>query len=463
MFDLEYIAHIVGGKLLSPAKNCQVNDISTDSRNLSAGALFVPLRGERFDGHDYLSQAVKNGAVACLSEEIVAGLTVPVVQVDNTLKALGDIAAAYRMQLNGPLVAITGSAGKTTTKEMLAGVLSLAGTGLKTAGNFNNLIGLPLTLLRVKKEHQWAVLEMGTSALGEIERLTEIAQPTVGVITNVGAAHLETLVGLDGVARAKGELLAGLQGGSAVVNLDDPRVSVLPIANGVKKVTYGLAEKADVRAENIVEEDGNVRFDLLAKGQQQEITLSVPGRHNVLNALAAATAALELNMSIDDVVQGLNAFVAVPGRMSLYPLACGGLLLDDSYNSNPLSASAALTALSTLKGQGRRIAVLGDMLELGDGSEMMHQELGAEAAEIVDVLIAVGHFADTLTKGAVAAGLSGDQTICLSSADEAVSYLQKYQRSGDRILVKGSRSVRLDLVSEALLKANNNAEKRQEN
>jgi UDP-N-acetylmuramoyl-tripeptide--D-alanyl-D-alanine ligase len=463
MFDLDHIARIVGGKILESAKNCQVDDVSTDSRNISAGALFVPLRGERFDGHDYLSQAVKNGAVACLSEEVVAGLTVPVVQVDNTLKALGDIAAAYRMQLNGPLVAITGSAGKTTTKEMLAGVLGLAGTGLKTAGNFNNLIGLPLTLLQVKKEHQWAVLEMGTSALGEIERLTEIAQPTVGVITNVGAAHLETLVGLDGVARAKGELLAGLQGGSAIVNLDDPRVSVLPIANGVKKVTYGLSENADVRAENIVEEDGNVHFDLLVKGQKQKVTLAVPGRHNVLNALAAATAALELSVSMDDVVRGLNAFVAVPGRMSLFPLACGGLLLDDSYNSNPLSATAALDALRTLKGQGRRIAVLGDMLELGDGSEMMHQELGAKSAAIVDVLIAVGHFADKLAQGAEAAGLSGDQTICLSCADDAISYLQKYQRSGDRILVKGSRGVRLDLVSEALIKANNNADNRQEN
>ena len=462
MFDLEHIAHIVGGKLLAPGKNCQVDDVSTDSRNISAGSLFVPLRGDRFDGHDYLSQAVKNGACACLSEEIVAGLAVPVVQVDDTLKALGDIAAACRTQLNGPLVAITGSAGKTTTKEMLAGILGLAGAGLKTAGNFNNLIGLPLTLLRLKNEHKWAVLEMGTSALGEIERLTEIAQPTVGVITNVGAAHLETLGGLDGVARAKGELLAGLQGGSAVVNLDDPRVSVLPIANGVKKVTYGLDVDADVRAANIVEDNGSVRFNLLANGHMKQVRLAVPGKHNVMNALAAAAAAFELSVAIDDVVRGLNAFIAVPGRMSLFPLACGGVLLDDSYNSNPLSASAALDAMKTLKGQGRRIAVLGDMLELGVGSEVMHQELGAKSADTVDILIAVGHFADKLAQGAVTAGLNDDQIVCLSSADDAISYLQKHQRSGDRILVKGSRGVRLDLVSEALIRANNNAEKRQE-
>ncbi len=380
----------------------------------------------------------------------------------DTLKALGDIAAAYRQQLNGPLVAITGSAGKTTTKEMLAGILDRVGPGLKTAGNFNNLIGLPLTLMRLKKEHQWAVLEMGTSALGEIERLTEIAQPTIGVITNVGAAHLETLLGLDGVARAKGELLAGLRGGVAVVNLDDPRVAVLPIANGVKRVTYGLSESADVTADAINEEDNKISFNLIVGGERHPVTLSVPGRHNVLNALAAAAVALELHVAVVDVVAGLQAFVAVSGRMSLFTLGCGGLLLDDSYNSNPLSAMAALDALKVLKGRGRRLAVLGDMLELGSGSRLMHKELGAKAAGIADVLIAVGSFAADLRQGAVAAGMSADHIMEFATASDVVAHMPEFQRPGDRILVKGSRGIGLELVAEALKSDIRNSDAQQE-
>ena len=450
MFDLEHIARITAGEYCGKKVNCSLSGVSTDSRNMLPGALFIPLRGERFDGHDYLSQAVKNGAAACLSEEVVEGLSVPVIRVKNTLRALGDLAAATRLQLNGPLVAITGSAGKTTTKEMLAQILERIGPGLKTAGNFNNLIGLPLTLLRLEKTHQWAVLEMGTSALGEIERLTEIAQPTIGMITNIAAAHLETLRGLDGVSRAKGELFAGLQGGVAIVNRDDLRVAALPIANGVKRVTYGLSEQADVRALNISENDGKTSFELVSGEHSQSIQLSIPGRHNVLNALAAAAAALELAVSFEDIAAGLSAFVAVPGRMSLYPLPSGGLLLDDSYNSNPLSASAALEALATLKGQGRKIAVLGTMLELGEDSGVLHTQLGAKAAKLTDLLIGVGSFSENLCQGAIAAGLAASRTVRLEDGSEVIKYLLAEQRPGDRILIKGSRGMKLDRVAEAL-------------
>ena len=450
MFDLERIARITDGDFSGSKVNCQLSGISTDSRNLSPGSLFVPLHGEHFDGHDYLSQAVKNGAAACLSEEVIAGLSVPVVRVANTLRALGDIAAVYRLQLNGPLVAITGSAGKTTTKEMLATILELVAPGLKTAGNFNNLIGLPLTLFRLEKEHQWAVLEMGTSALGEIERLTEIAQPTIGIITNIGAAHLETLRGLDGVSRAKGELYAGLQGGTAILNLDDPRVARLPVANGVKKLTYGVSEQAQVRAENIEEGTEGVRFDLLFAGQSQRVKLTIPGRHNVSNALAAAAAALEMEVPVEKIIIGLSQFVAIPGRMDLFPLPCGGLLLDDSYNSNPLSAYAALDVLASLSGQGRQVVVLGDMLELGEDSAQMHEDLGARAAGVADLLIAVGKFSTDLCRGAKAAGMKPEQMTAVADAAAAIDYLQEQQRPGDKILVKGSRGVRLEQVAEAL-------------
>ncbi|SHI80930.1 UDP-N-acetylmuramoyl-tripeptide--D-alanyl-D-alanine ligase [Malonomonas rubra DSM 5091] len=447
MFDLERVARITGGVFSGKKVNCGLSGISTDSRNMEPGALFVPLRGEHFDGHDYLSQAVKNGAAACLSEEIIEGLSVPVVRVENTLQALGDLAAAYRLQLNGPLVAITGSAGKTTTKEMLASILEQVGPGLKTAGNFNNLIGLPLTVFRMQPEHQWAVLEMGTSSLGEIERLTEIAQPTVGLITNIGQAHLESLHGLDGVARAKGELFAGMQGGSAIINLDDERVARLPVANGVFKLTYGLAENAQVRAENVRVNCQKLEFDLHYQGEVQHIELGVAGQHNVSNALAAAAAALVLKVSLKKVAIGLKNFIPVQGRMNLMPMPCGGLLIDDSYNANPLSVAAALKVLANTKGQGRRVAVLGDMLELGDGAAEMHREIGRQAGEFVDLLVAVGNFSADICAGA---GLKAEQMIELSDVDAAIALMQEKQRPGDRVLVKGSRGIKLDRLADAL-------------
>ncbi|WP_303722345.1 UDP-N-acetylmuramoyl-tripeptide--D-alanyl-D-alanine ligase [Malonomonas rubra] len=446
MFDLERVARIAGGVFSGKKINCTLSGISTDSRNIEPGALFIPLRGERFDGHNYLSQAVKNGAAACLSEEVVEGLSVPVVRVENTLQALGDLAAAFRLQLHGPLVAITGSAGKTTTKEMLAAILEQVGPGLKTAGNFNNLIGLPLTIFRMQPEHQWAVLEMGTSSLGEIERLTEIAQPTVGLITNIGQAHLENLRGLDGVSRAKGELFAGLQGGSAIVNLDDERVAKLPVANGVYRLTYGQAAEAKVRAENIVATEEKLSFELLFEGQRQEIELAAAGQHNVSNALGAAAAALVLKVPLAKISAGLKNFTPVQGRMNLFPLPCGGLLLDDSYNANPLSVAAALKVLANLKGQGRRIAVLGDMLELGSEASQMHREIGTKAC-FVDLLIAVGNFAADICQGA---GLKAEQMVVVPEVDAAISYLHGQQRPGDRILIKGSRGVKLDRLADAL-------------
>lgn len=453
MFDLERICRIVGGTFSGKKNNCELTEISTDSRNMVPGALFVPLRGERFDGHDYFRQAVKNGAAACLSEQVVEGLPVPVVRVDDTLRALGDIAAAHRMQLQGPLVAITGSAGKTTTKEMLAAILTQVAPGLKTYGNFNNLIGLPLTLLRIEKEHQWAVVEMGTSALGEIERLTEIAGPTIGIITNIGEAHLETLHGLDGVARAKGELFAGLQGGTAIINLDDVRVARLPVANGVKKRTFGLTDAADVRAVNIAVDADRVDFDLVTGGQTQAVRLPIPGVHNVHNALAAASAALELNVSPAKIAAGLAAFEPCQGRMNLFPLPCGGMLLDDSYNSNPLSAHSALDALHSLKGNGRRIAVLGDMLELGEDAPMLHQKLGKKAAAVVTELIAVGHFAADLEMGALAAGMNRERIVKVADVTAAMELMKQLQRPGDKILVKGSRGVQLDRLVQELKQA----------
>jgi len=301
----------------------------------------------------------------------------------------------------------------------------------------------------MQKEHRWAVLEMGTSRLGEVERLTQIAQPTIGIITNIGPAHLATLHGLDGVSRAKGELFAGLQGGSAVINLDDSRVACLPVANGVRKLTYGISQQARVRAENIVSSDGTLSFDLLFDGQRQAVRLSAAGQHNVSNALAAAAAALVLQVPLSKIAAGLKSFTPIQGRMNLFPLPCGGILLDDSYNANPHSVVAALDVLAAMRGQGRRVAVLGDMLELGPASARLHRDIGQRAGGFVDLLIGVGEFAADISQGA-AASLKPAQLVQLTDVEAAIDYLLEQQRPGDRILVKGSRGVKLDRLVDAL-------------
>ncbi|PLX89413.1 MAG: UDP-N-acetylmuramoyl-tripeptide--D-alanyl-D-alanine ligase [Desulfuromonas sp.] len=389
--SLRTVAEVTGGLLCRNGATTEIEGVSTDSRTLQPGELFVPLRGERFDGHAYLSQAVAHGAVACLSEEIVGGLAVPVVQVEDSLKALGDLAGFVRRSLAGPLIAITGSSGKTTSKEMLSSILGRTSPGLKSEGNFNNLIGVPLSLFRLQPEHQWAVIEMGMSRRGEIARLAQIAKPQIGIITNVGAAHLEKLGGLSAVAMAKGELFIHLPAdGTAVINADDPMVRQLPVANGVRKISFGTGADAEVRATDIEAENGSVRFVLCLEQQKIAVRLPIPGRHNVSNALAAAAVANVIGIPSGEIVAGLEEFRPCPGRMELIELPGDIVLLDDTYNANPLSVRAALGALHDLGRPGQRIAVLGDMLELGALAHELHEEIGQVAAGLVDRLLVYG-------------------------------------------------------------------------
>lgn len=450
MFDLEMVTRITAGKVSPRSANCPLQGVSTDSRSVTEGQLFIPLRGPRFDGHEFFSQAVSRGAAACLSEDIVDGLSIPVVKVDDTLRALGDLAAAYRQNLRGPLIGITGSSGKTTTKEMLASILSQKNPGLKTAGNFNNLIGLPLTLFELQPEHCWAVIEMGTSALGEIERLTEIAAPDIGVITNVGPAHLETLKGLAGVARAKGELFAGLHGGTAVVNLDDQRVTQLPVANGVARVTFGVDPQAQIRASDLLLLPDRVEFCLHGDGKTHMVELAVPGQHNVSNALAAAATAHILSVPMEDIVTGLQQFSPAAGRMVQSELPGGGVLLDDSYNSNPMSAAAGLEVLRLQNCRGQKIAVLGDMLELGERAEQHHQDLGRRAADCAELIIAVGQYAGAICQGAASVGMPDARLIQRADSEAAVDVVLSRIECGDGVLVKGSRGVHLETLVEAI-------------
>jgi UDP-N-acetylmuramoyl-tripeptide--D-alanyl-D-alanine ligase len=449
--SLRDVAHIVGGTLCPTDAQGQIVGISTDSRTVGPAELFIPLRGSNFDGHDFLGQVARSGASACLSEEVVAGFPIPIIRVENTLAALGDLAAALRRDFDKPVVAITGSSGKTTTKEMLAAILSLTGPGLKTAGNFNNLVGLPLTLFRLEASHRWAVLEMGMSARREIARLAGIADPDVGVITNVGPAHLETLQGLDGVARAKGELFAALRrGATAVINADDEMVAQLPVANGVQRLLFGTGPEAQVRAEDIVVNGETVRFRLVTPHGSWPVTLNVAGRHNAANALAAAAAALAVGVESSLIVRGLEAFRPVAGRMEVVRRTDGVVLIEDSYNANPLSVRVALEALDEMGGSGRRIAVLGDMLELGAASAGFHREAGWVAAKRSDYLLLLGAMAEHTAAGARERGMPADRVRVFGSHDEVADFLRKVLQRGDRVLIKGSRGMKMEKVGVAL-------------
>jgi UDP-N-acetylmuramoyl-tripeptide--D-alanyl-D-alanine ligase len=449
--DLQRIVQITAGSLTPHKAQGSVSGISTDSRSTRPGDLFVPLRGPNFDGHDFLLQAARNGAAACLSEEVISGFPVPIIRVNDALRALGDLAGARRQAFAGPVVAVTGSSGKTTTKEMLGAILGLTGPGLITPGNFNNLVGLPQTLFALGEEHRWAVLEMGMSALGEIARLAEIAQPHVGVITNIGAAHLETLRSLDGVARAKGELFAALPPeGTAVINADDRRVLALPVANGVQRLLFGCSQQATVRAEAIELWKGGVRFLLHLPDGSSPVQLQAWGRYNVSNALAAAAAAHALLVSGPVIVRGLESFEPCAGRMEVTALADDVLLLEDCYNANPLAVKAALTTLAELPGKGRNVAVLGDMLELGEAAANLHREVGQVAAGCVDELLLLGDFASETAAAACHAGLNKQRVTIAADHQDLVGRLLQIVQPGDRVLIKGSRGMAMEKICAAL-------------
>jgi len=449
--DVKTIAAVTGGQIIHNGADVTVQGFSTDSRTLQAGDLFIPLRGERFDGHDYLAQAVRHGAAACLSEEVVVGLNIPVVQVRDTLQALGDLAAAVRQRFSAPVIGITGTSGKTTSKEMLAAILTHTGPGLKSAGNFNNLVGVPLTLFGLRPNHQWAVIEMGMSARGEIARLAQIAAPQIGIITNVGAAHLQNLGGISGVARAKGELFIHLPpGGTAVINADDPQICQLPLANGVRRLFFGNCAEAQVRSSAITAAEGMVSFTLHLPDTEAPVCLPLPGRHNVQNALAAAAAAWLLGVAANDIVAGLAEFKPCPGRMELIELPGDLLLLEDSYNANPLSVRAALDALHDLGRPGRRIAVLGDMLELGPAAPDLHHEVGALVPSRADWLFTLGELAREIAAGATAKGMPAERIVAVLDLDELLDRLQGLLAPGDRLLIKGSRGMRMERISARL-------------
>ena len=454
MFTVKEIAAATGGKV-SGLLERQVSGISTDSRTATPGQLFVPLRGERFDGHDYLAGLFAKGVnVAVVDERRAADFLchaeVTLVSVPDTLRALGDLAGSFRRRFSIPIVGITGSNGKTTTKEMLAAILAAQGEGLKTSGNLNNLIGLPQMVFQLKAEHNWAVFEMGMSEFGEIDRLAEIATPQIGIITNAFPAHLASMGSVAGVARAKGELfLRLLPGSTAIYNADDGLIAGCPTAAGVIRRGFGL-HGAEITALNW-KACGNLgqSFTLKIGEKTAELLLHAFGRHNIYNALAAAAAADSLGLPLEAIVSGLAAFTPYDKRFKLEDLG-PIVLIDDSYNSNPASAGAALLTLRELKGDRRAIAVLGDMLELGEESLSAHRDVGHLAANCVERLYLYGAMGETVAAAALEAGMAESEVVCVASPDDILQDIVKDHLDGDYILVKGSRGMKMDIVSSSL-------------
>ncbi len=446
IWTLAEVLAATGGTVASgPLQPLEFTSISTDTRRLQPGALFVALAGPTHDGHLFAADALARGARAAVVRQRPPAVPAPLaVVVADPLRALGDLAAWTRRHLAPTVIGITGSNGKTTTKEMVAAIcerapLPPARAGvLRTIATENNLIGLPLTLLRLDHGDAIAVLEMGMSEPGEIARLTEIADPDVGVVTNVGPVHLEGCGDIAGVAAAKGELFRGMRpGATAAVNLDDERVVEIAAGFAGRRVEFG--ERGEVRARAITDLglDG-IAFDLAVASRQTKVRLRVPGRHNVKNALAAAAVTHAIGIDIELIRDGLESVAAPPKRMQVVRLANGATLLNDSYNANPANVAAAIDVLA--RQAGRAIAVLGEMRELGPASARLHGDIGRLAAERgVAVLVAVGAHGAATAAGARRGGMAAAVIHVCDDPAAAAATVTTLWRAGDVILIKGSR------------------------
>lgn len=469
----DVIEGLTGNRITAPQV---IEQVVIDSRQAGAGTLFVALPGETHDGHDFVEQAFQRGAIAAIIHRPVevdqpvqvikmtdnaavqsklAGDTPVCIEVNDSLAGLQQLAAFWRRKFNPRVIGITGSVGKSSTKELVWAVLSTRFETLKSEGNLNNEIGLPLTLLNLKASHEHVVLEMGMYALGEITLLCDIAQPQVGVVTNVGPTHLERLGTIERIAQAKAELVQAIppaaEGGVAILNYDDPLVRPMAAQTDARVLTYGLSPEADLWASEVTSAGlEGIRFVL--QHEEQAIHARVPllGRHSVHTALRAALVGLVEGLDWEEIITGLQS---LPNTAQLRLVAVAGpnrsTLLDDTYNASPASTIAALNLLDDLNG-ARKIAVLGDMMELGSFEEEGHRKVGCRAADVVDFLITIGPRARIIADEAGACGLAPSAILELDDKQAAVAYLEKILQPEDVVLIKGSNSQRLDEIVSAL-------------
>ena len=432
---LSHIADLLNAPLIGGDSGFR--GVSSDTRTLKSGELFVALRGPNFSGGEYLDTALKKGAVGAITDQLYES-SLPQIVVTDTLSALGMVASAWRDQFDIPLMAITGSNGKTTVKEMVALILAQLGPGTVTKGNLNNDIGVPLTLFNLSSGDRWAVIEMGASALGEIARLSAIAQPTIALVNNVGSAHLGGFGSIRNIARAKGEIYAGLRSdGVALINCDLPQADDwVAMATGREVQTYGSCCEPSLISAVIKSREP---FEISYKGESLKVELPLPGEHNKMNALAAAALAVQAGASLGQVKNGLESMQAIPGRLESKPGRGGAVVVDDTYNASPESMMRAVEVLSSM--EGRRILVVGDMGELGEDSPHLHKQIGVMAKSAgIDSMYALGSSASEYVSG------FGDGAALFEDSEKLVVALADELAMGRVILVKGSRFMKMEQI-----------------
>ena len=448
---LKQIADWCGGKVSARFEHLRVSRMQSDSRKVRSGDLFVALKGAKADGHDFAETAINHGAVAALVSRPISE-KLPSIEVEDTLCAYGEIAAGYRKLTGVKVVGITGSVGKTTTKEMTASILEAVYHTAKTEGNHNNNLGLPMTIMDMPENTEVAVLEMGMNHSGEMEYLSDIARPDLAIITNIGTMHIEHLGTREGILQAKLEIMRGMpDDGAGVFNGDEPLLWNIRAIGKHKKYYYGIENHAcDVTATDIVELDDGVRFVVHGFGQQFELFVPMLGRHAVYNALAATTVGLLLGVKPEQIQARFSSFHNTGMRQKIY-VKNGVTIIEDCYNAGPESTEAALDVLAGIKTDGRRIAVLGDMLELGNRSAAEHYRIGRLAVGKADLLLTYGeHSVRTLT-GAITGGMNPKNTDHFDTHEDMAHMLKMRVSEGDVVLFKGSRGMRMEKVLQLFL------------
>lgn len=435
------------------------SEISTDSRKISRGDLFLALRGEQFNGHDFIEKAMENGAAGIIMDqgrwpekkEFFKEKALPVFGVARGLSALGNLGRYRRKKFGVKVIAITGSNGKTSTKEFLKSIFKEEVSFLATEGNFNNEVGLPLTLLRLKPENEWAILELGISHPGEMTRLSAICEPDMALITRVDPAHLEGLGSMEGVAKAKGEIFSGMKaGGVAMVNGSDPGSAFLPLRKDLSNLFFGKEAGCDFRIRNILPKENGTSFEMETKiGKTLYLETGIPGSMMAENAFAAASLAMVAGMSEKSIRAGILNFKGYPGRFEKLEGPAGSIIVNDTYNANPQSMEKALEQLALLSGHSRSIAILGSMGELGENSDKLHFNIGALAAKTgLAALFCYGPKAEKMAEGAKNAGFQG---AFILKKEEIAKEVKPLLQNGDWILVKGSRSMSMETVVDDLI------------
>lgn len=442
------ILNITNGKLICGDENIEVNDFSRDTREIKEGDAYIALKGERFDGNDFCQNAVSSGAKVCIVSkdiEIINGATI--IKVEDTLKALQDIARYKRMQYDIPVVAVTGSVGKTSTKDLIASVVSEGYKTLKTKGNYNNEIGLPLTVLGLKDEEAM-VVEMGMNHFGEIRKLTNIAKPTVAVITNIGTAHIGNLGSRENILKAKLEILEGLKGNTVIINNDNDLLHKWALENKDKYniITYGITNESDYMAKNIKSYEDKSEFTVTSKTDINNKNICVPvgGEHFVLNSLCAIAVGEYLKVTTEKIIRGIAKLELTKKRMEILKSKSGATVINDTYNANYDSMKAAITYLKAIENK-RKIAILGDMLELGDYSKELHEKIGEEVDGNIDILITIGKEAKYIAEKSKA-----KQIIECDNIQEAIEKIKEIETKDDAILLKASNGMKLFEIASAL-------------